>query len=202
MSIQTVDLIPEVSNAMLKLLQRIVLGRSVVLGIGAQSVAADYFVYYGYGGTVMHFANPSAIAIKYRYDDISPLKSSLTKFFDGPTEAEALETGAHSVFDCTNGSVPYRCYASEIFESVRIEGRIAHINLSGVPSAPTSSQWDAFTIPFNLTVTQFPNVDGYQLYVQNRVVTGLDWGFECQKRLCFRIPSSEADLDEMIEGQF
>ena len=166
---------------------------------------ADFLVFHANRGTVANYENPTALAIKHQYAGKSPLKEALTKFFDGPTEFESENAGAIKAFRCINSRLndgtSYGCGASDVFESVRIIDGIAHIDLLGVPAAPTSGAWMAFDIPFMLTVTQFSNVSGYEFYVNGRSVTGLDWGFGCEA-LCFHIPNDHSELDEMIKNQF
>ena len=149
--------------------------------------------------------NPSAIAVKYEYYGQTPLKEALVKFFDGPTNIETEATGAIKVFDCASNAIEsgptYECGSKDVFKSVRIEDGVAHIELSGVPSAPARALWSAFDIPLKMTVTQFSNVIEYKIYVESNEVTGLDWGLGCDS-LCLRIPKNEEELKLMLENQF
>ena len=189
---------------MFKLIKVLVVSVTLTLG-WVSAVLSDYLVFYGFSGTVENHENPSAVAVKYKYDGQTPLKEALVKFFDGPTDTETEATGALRVFDCAsnaleNGST-FDCGSNDVFKSVGIKDGLAHIELTGVPSAPASALWSAFDIPLKMTVTQFSDVIDYKLYVESNEVTGLEWGLGCEK-LCFRIPKNEKELKKMLEDQF
>lgn len=190
---------------MRSILKYVIVSSLITCGFSYKSLATEYKVFYGYEGTVTHYKNPSAVAITYEYDGPRPLIAALVKFFNGPTPFEMENTGSIQVFDCASRvfevGPTYKCGADDVFKSVRVENGIAHIELLGVPSAPTSGQWTAFRIPFEMTVTQFHDVMGYQLYVAGQQIKGLDWGLGCDDLLCFRIPATAEDLHSLLKGQ-
>ena len=145
--------------------------------------AGGYFVFHSYGGTVDNYNNDTAIAIRYEYDGPSPLKKALIKFFDGPTDFEKETTGAQTPFKCSYDGVSFfKCGASEVFKSVKIKNNTAYIELAGVPAAAASGEWMAFSVPFSLTVKQFPKVSDF-MYVVHGVE--FKYGGEGCSEMCF-----------------
>lgn len=167
------------------------------------SCAADVLVFYGFDGTMHNFENPAAIAIKYEYDGPTPLKEALTRFFNGPSEAEIGDTGAVRVIECAKSNVgkssKNHCEADEIFFSVNLVNGTAFIELKGVPYTPTNGQWTIFATPLGLTVKQFPGVSDFKFVVMGREVEVLDWANGCN-RVCFWVPETAQELDEILEN--
>ena len=175
--------------------------------------AGEYFVFYSYdfnkmgilidrNSTDRAYKNKAAIAIRYEYDGPSPLKEALIKYFDGPTEFEIEATGARKAHACysDDGTFSVECGASKIFKSVRIENRVAYVELSRVPGAYSLYDFMVFEIPLWLTATQFPSVDDVQIVVSGHNVGSTEIG--CRDNfapVCFDGPYDVESLKGIIE---
>lgn len=156
--------------------------------------ADDYFVFFPYSGTINSNA---AVAIQYDYDGPSPVHEALTKFFDGPSEGEAVDAEIFKPFQCAHDDfIFFDCGAADIFKSVRIENGIAYIELLGVPMAATSAQTTSFIRPLRFTVTQFPNVTDFKF-----VLRGIEFDIirEGCPVMCFLFGLSEDQVNDWLE---
>ena len=146
----------------------------------------------------MHPENKTAVAVQYEYDGSSPLKEALTKFFNGPTDREIEATGVSKPFKCSYDGVSYfECGAAEVFKSIKIKNNIAYVELAAVPAAATSGQWMTFSVPFSLTIKQFPTVSDFMY-----VVHGIEFNagpFEGCSEMCFLfVEDSQAVKDHDV----